>query len=105
VGLGIFKFLYSLRQFYWVTKIVYYLIAGMCFTLAGLALYDLRIFKKTGKTEELTLQLPQTIKNRIHAIIGSHYRRTPEEKVVLMHRSILCDLSQARLLQGFSVIA
>jgi hypothetical protein len=81
IGLGIFRFLYSLRHFYIVSKIIYYLIAFFCFIIGILAIYDLWLFKKTGKTEGMTLQLPQAVKNRIHAVIGLHYRKSQEEKL------------------------
>jgi len=83
IGLGIFRFLYALRGFHFLTKIIYYAIAIFCFALAAFALYDLWLFKKTGLTEGMTLQLPQVIKHRIHSVIGAHYRkttRTGEEK-------------------------
>jgi cytochrome c biogenesis protein CcdA len=80
IGLGIFRFLYSFNKFYLITKILNYCIALSCFVLGGLALYDIRIFKKTGKTEGLVLQLPQVIKQRIHSVIGLYYRKTKEEK-------------------------
>ncbi|MCM8801209.1 MAG: hypothetical protein NC912_04255 [Candidatus Omnitrophica bacterium] len=82
IGLGIFRFLYALKGFYWLTKFIYYLIAFLCFILAGFCLYDLWLFKKTKKTEAMTLQLPKIIKNKIHAIIGLHYRKTPPQKQI-----------------------
>jgi len=75
IGVGIFHFLYSLRHFYLISKILYYAIAGLCFILAGFSLYDLWLFKKTDKFEGMTLQLPQRIKNTIHYIIGLYYRK------------------------------
>jgi cytochrome c biogenesis protein CcdA/glutaredoxin len=80
IGLGIFRFLYSFNKFYLITKVLYYSIALSCFVLGGLALYDIWVFKKTGKTEGLILQLPQVIKHRIHSVIGMYYRKTQEEK-------------------------
>jgi thiol-disulfide isomerase/thioredoxin len=76
IGVGIFRFLYSINKFYLVTRIIYYAIAALCFILGILALYDLWVFKKTKKAEGMTLQLPRAVKNRIQAIIGMHYRKT-----------------------------
>jgi len=75
IGIGIFHFLYSLRHFYLISKILYYAIAGLCFILAGFSLYDLWLFERTDKFEGMTLQLPQRIKNTIHYIIGLYYRK------------------------------
>ena len=81
IGLGIFRFLYSLDKFYLLSKITYYSIAGLCFILASLAIYDLILFKRTGKTEGMALQLPKIIKNRIHSIIGFYYRKDKSDRV------------------------
>ncbi len=79
IGLGIFRFLYTLSQFYLLSKIVYYAIAALCFLLGLFALYDLWLFAKTEKTEGMLLRLPQIIKNRIHKIIGDFYRVPKKE--------------------------
>ena len=50
----------------------------MCFILAGLALYDFIKFRKTRQTQNLTLQLPRVLKDRIHRIIGLYYRKTKD---------------------------
>jgi len=100
IGLGIFRFLYALRHFYIVTKIIYYLIAIFCFALGVFALYDLWVFKKTKKSEGLTLQLPQVIKNKIHSIIGLYYRKSKDEGV---HRKHLIRLVGSAFITGFLV--
>ena len=88
IGLGIFRFLYALQNFHLVTRIVYFSIAGLCFFLGGCALYDLWIFKKTGKTDAMALQLPSRIKNTIHALIGERHRRTREETMGLPQKGL-----------------
>ena len=79
IGLGLFNFLYSLAGFYTAIKIFYYFIAGFCFMLSGLALYDYLRFKKTKETEGLILQLPGFLKKRINETIGSRLRNKKEE--------------------------
>ncbi len=93
IGLGIFRSLYGLSKFYLVTKIVYYLIAAFSFVLGFFALYDLWLFIKNKKTEGMVLQLPQTIKNRIHAIIGFYYRKDkqPEVKLKKHFLKLICS--------------
>jgi cytochrome c biogenesis protein CcdA len=81
IGIGFFGFLYRLRNLWLVAKIfnigigIFSVILGLC------AIYDFLKFKKSGKTEGLVLQLPQTIKNQIHSVIGLHYRKDKNEKV------------------------
>lgn len=74
IGLGVFGFLYRLNKFWVIAKAVNFLIGAFSITLGVFAVYDFFKFKRTGKTEGLTLQLPQAVKNQIHRIIGLHYR-------------------------------
>lgn len=69
IGLGLFKFLYALKGFYWVIKAFYILTAGLCLLFFILALYDFWVYKKTGKSEKMLLQLPTNLKIRIHKIM------------------------------------
>jgi cytochrome c biogenesis protein CcdA len=59
-----------------VIRIINLAIAGLSIALGFAALYDLYKFRKTGSTEEMLLQLPGVVKNRIHSVIGDHYRKT-----------------------------
>jgi len=80
LGLGIFNFLYQLRAFWVVTKIANIVIGAFSILLGIAAVYDFLKFKKSGETEGLLLQLPQSIKNRIHYVIGLYYRKTKESQ-------------------------
>lgn len=75
LGLGLFNFLYSLKGFWLVTKTVNLSIGVFSIILGILAVYDFLKFKKTKETEGLILQLPAAVKNRIHKVIGLHYRK------------------------------
>jgi cytochrome c biogenesis protein CcdA len=48
--------------------------------LGVLALYDFFKFKKTGSADTLILQLPRAIKEKIHSLIGSRYRKAGSDK-------------------------
>jgi cytochrome c biogenesis protein CcdA len=76
IGFGFFKILYSLKGFYGVMKVFYYLIAGFCFALFAFSVYDFIVYKKTGKSEGLILQLPKFLKLRINRIIGDKLRNS-----------------------------
>jgi len=69
IGLGLFRFLYALKGFYWVIKGFYVLTALLCLIFFVLALYDFWIYRKTGKAEKTLLQLPQNLKVRVHKIM------------------------------------
>jgi hypothetical protein len=80
VGLGIFNFLYRMKGFWVVTKGINLAVGGLSVILSGCALYDFFKFKRTQETDGLLLQLPKSVKNQIHAVIGMYYRksRNPE---------------------------
>jgi len=75
LGLGIFNFLYYLEGFWVVAKFINIGIGIFSIILGGAALYDYFRFRRTGSSEGLVLQLPAGIKNRIHYVIGLHYRK------------------------------
>ena len=68
LGMGLLKFLSFLNEFSVVAKCVYLLAAIGTFVLAFLSLYD-AIKAKQGKVKEITLQLPKSLKQRIHKVI------------------------------------
>lgn len=78
LGLGIFGFLYRLRGFWLISRIINLSVAVLSIILGVFCLYDLFKFKKTKTTEGLILQLPKAVKNQIQRIIGWHYRKTPQ---------------------------
>ncbi|MEK7849328.1 MAG: hypothetical protein AAB213_00695 [Candidatus Omnitrophota bacterium] len=75
LGLGFFKAFYSLKGFYLVSKLIYVGIGALSLYFGGLAVKDYIVYKKTGLTDRLALQLPRVIKNKIHAIVGAYYRK------------------------------
>ena len=73
LGIGLLKFLSFLNEFSVLTKCVYLLAAIGTFALAFLSLYD--AYKaKQGKVKEITLQLPKSLKQRIHKVIREQTR-------------------------------
>ena len=102
LGLGLFNFLYRIKGFWIVTKILNISIGVFSITLGILAIFDFFKYKKTKDTEGLFLQLPQAVKNQIHSVIGMHYRksRDPESKVQRQH---IFRLLISALVTGFLV--
>ncbi|MCX5700043.1 MAG: hypothetical protein NTZ63_00645 [Candidatus Omnitrophica bacterium] len=78
LGLGIFNFLYQLANFWRVIKIFNILIGAFSVALGLLAIYDFFLFRKTQDAQGLILQLPKSVKNRIHSVIGLFYRKTKD---------------------------
>ena len=73
LGMGLIKFLSFLNEFSVVAKCVYLVAAIGTFTLAFFSLYD--AYKaKQGKVKEITLQLPKSLKQRIHKVIREQTR-------------------------------
>jgi len=75
IGLGFFRFLYAFKGFFAVSVTIYGLIGALSLCLGVFAIKDYVVYKKTGQTEGMSLQLPVIIKNKIHAIIGDYYRK------------------------------
>lgn len=80
IGIGIFNFLYSLKGFWALTKVINISVGILSIILGCLALYDFFKFKLTGKTEGLVLQLPKSVKYQINKVIGLHYRLAKDAK-------------------------
>jgi cytochrome c biogenesis protein CcdA len=78
IGLGLFGFFYCLKGFWLVRRIVNLAIGLFSIILGFFAVSDFFKYKRTAQTEGMSLQLPQAVKNRIHAVITGHYRRTKD---------------------------
>jgi cytochrome c biogenesis protein CcdA len=84
LGFGLFKALYGLKAFLVVSQMIYLLIGGLSFFLGYLALRDYALYKKTGSTDALALQLPGPVKKKIHAIVGDYYRKDKKSQTRAM---------------------
>ncbi len=102
IGLGLFNFLYRMKSFWYFVRVFNVSVGIFSIVLGIFALYDLFKFIKTKDTQGLILQLPKAIKNRIHAIIGLHYRK-PKESRVDKPRVGLLRLVLSALITGFLV--
>jgi hypothetical protein len=78
LGIGIFNFLYRLKGIWIIIKAVNISVGIFSIILGLVSVYDFIKFKITGKTEDLILQLPKTIKNRVHSLIGIFYRKSKD---------------------------
>ncbi|MDI6759112.1 MAG: hypothetical protein QMD94_05525 [Candidatus Omnitrophota bacterium] len=80
IGLGLFGFIYSIRGFWFFSRIFNGLVGIFSIALGMLSLYDFFKFRKSQDTQGLILQLPRAVKERIHAIIGLYYRKPGSHK-------------------------
>jgi hypothetical protein len=80
IGLGLFNVLYRLDAIFWLSKGLYFLVGALSVFLGCLAVRDYLYYKRTGRTDDMALQLPRIIKNKIHAIVGEYYRKGPGER-------------------------
>ena len=100
LGLGIFNFLYYLKGFWLAARAINAGIGVLSIALGIAAVYDIIKFKKTGLQDGLLLQLPQSIKNRIHHVIGLHYRKTGGAQP---KKNVLWDLVVSAFICGFLI--
>ena len=103
IGLGIFNFLYRLESFWVLTKIFNVSIGIFSLILGILAIYDLVRFNRTQDAEGQLLQLPKTVKNQIHSVIGRHYRKVKEKDGQKRNPLGLARLVLGTLITGFLV--
>lgn len=95
IGIGIFGFLYRLKNLWLMAKVFNLTIGIFSIILGVLAVYDFFKFKKTRSTDKLLLQLPVAVKNQIHSIIAIHYRKSKgsqEPSRMLIFRLVLSAL-------------
>jgi hypothetical protein len=102
LGLGLFGFFYSLKVFWLLRRLINLGIGIFSLFLGCLAVYDFLKYKKTGKAEDMTLQLPESLKKRIHSLIGLHYRKSSSGDPAALKRSIL-RLILAAFVTGFLI--
>ena len=63
-----------MRGFSYVIKAFYIITALLCLLFFVLAIYDFIVYRKTKKTDGMLLQLPHSLKVRIHKIMGFFLR-------------------------------
>ncbi|MDD4980950.1 MAG: hypothetical protein PHC54_06775 [Candidatus Omnitrophica bacterium] len=80
IGLGLFNIIYSLEKFSLARRVFNISIGILSVTLGTVSIYDILKFKKTRRTDDLVLQLPPAVKNRIHSIISLYYRKPKDNK-------------------------
>lgn len=102
IGLGFFSFFYRLNSFWLISKIVNFMIGGLSIILGVLAIFDFLKFKKTNDTEGLILQLPKSIKNQIHRVVGLHYRKDKFKDLTGQGRALFTLITSA-FISGFLV--
>ena len=102
IGLGIFESLYRLQGFWLLSKTVNITIGIISIIFGIYALYDFIEYRRTGSADGLLLSLPQWIKNRIHKVIGSHYRLKAGSNHPIFKKPII-GFAVSALVTGFLV--
>lgn len=102
IGLGIFAFLYQLGAFWRISRIVNFSVGIFSITLGFLCLYDFFKVRSTQNPRDSFLQLPESLKYRIHKIIGWQYRKPKLQEGEVFKKSIFALIISA-LISGFLV--
>jgi hypothetical protein len=98
IGLGIFKFLRSMSAFGYVALAINIVIGSLAFLLGILSVADYLKFRRTHDAKASILQLPQSIKNRIHSIVGIEFRQDKKGR-----RKALLKIAWIAFVSGFAV--
>jgi cytochrome c biogenesis protein CcdA len=72
MGIGAFKALTFLQKYIWISTVIRWSAAAVAFIIGLLSFKDAYVYKKTGKTSDIALQLPKAVKMRIHGIISGN---------------------------------
>ncbi|MDD5771025.1 MAG: hypothetical protein PHO81_02140, partial [Candidatus Omnitrophica bacterium] len=80
IGLGIFNFFYRFRGLWMLTHLFNITMGLACIVFGILAVYDFIKFKRTGSTDDLVLQLPAAVKERIRKVVGFFYRKGTRQR-------------------------
>lgn len=72
MGLGLKGILEQIKGYYLISSLIRWGAFGLALTVAVLSFKDAFVYHRSGKTEKITLQLPKTIKLRIHKIISGN---------------------------------
>ena len=75
LGLGLFGFFYSIKGVMYLRRLFNAGIGVFTVCLGLFAVRDIVKFARTGSTEGMALRLPESIKLRIHKVIGLAYRK------------------------------
>jgi len=105
LGLGLFGFLFSIKKFWFLIKVFNLSVGVFSLGLGIAAIYDIVKFVRTKSTEGMVLQLPASVKNQIHKVIGQQHRlpnNQGEENEVVKKRSVW-KLTVSASVTGFLV--
>ena len=74
LGLGAFKLLTMLDSYRWLSDLIKWTAVALASAIAIYCFKDAYIYKKTGKTDNLKLKLPKSVKLRINKTISSNLK-------------------------------
>jgi len=72
LGLGLFQALRVLELTRWLSRLIAYLTVTLVVGLAGFQVRDVVVYLRGGRTRDLKMQLPASLKQRIHAVMRRH---------------------------------
>jgi cytochrome c biogenesis protein CcdA len=74
IGLCLYGVLSTLKAFYLVADIVYYLAFGLCVVFAALSLRDAWVMRRGADPKEMVLRLPERLKTRLQLYMSRGVR-------------------------------
>ncbi|MDR2692884.1 MAG: hypothetical protein LBB74_01550 [Chitinispirillales bacterium] len=74
LGIGAFKVITMLDQYFWVSRVIKWSAVTMAGLVGILSLADALRYRKSGDAKDIKLQLPKSVKLRIHKIITENMR-------------------------------
>jgi len=74
LGVGAFQLITAMKGYYIVSRVIKWSAVALAGTVGIISFIDAFRFKKSGDTKDITLQLPKSVKLRIHKIITTNMK-------------------------------
>ncbi|MDD5438680.1 MAG: DUF1573 domain-containing protein [Candidatus Omnitrophica bacterium] len=81
IGLGLLGALYGLRAFWTISAVLNIGIGCFSIILGMISVMDAVRFGRSGASQEIILQLPKSIKTRLHALIHNEYKTSGRQDI------------------------
>lgn len=76
IGIGAFRFIIIFQGYSLVSQIIRWSAVGLAGLVGLLSLRDALVYRKSGKAGDILLQMPRSIRLRVHKLISGHLKGT-----------------------------
>jgi hypothetical protein len=103
IGLGLFSFLYRLKEFWVITKVINLSLGISAIVLSLFCIYDLYRSKEIGYAQKRVLQICNIIRHKLHTLTGLSYRKDGLSDISVNKNKSILKLFLVTFILGFFV--